>query len=128
MGKQKAMVVIGGLFIIALAIGGILLNMNLHSTMKSMKFIEGRYRGGSFVDYDNSIAVHSADDLGWYKKSTNTWLVKYGKIGLEFTKQQLQDPAILEEIDKIGLDVRGDLEEGDLRWYWCGVELKELVH
>ena len=82
--------------------------------------------GGAFVDYDGSIAVESAEDLGWWKKDGN-WYVMYGKLQLEFTPKQLRDPAHLEMIGRIGLDIRGDLEEGDLRFFWLGTELEEWV-
>ena len=37
--------------IVIVSIGAVLINYNLHSTMKTMQFIEGRSRpGGTFVD------------------------------------------------------------------------------
>lgn len=55
------------------------------------------------------------------------WYVMYGKLQLEFTPKQLQDRAFLEQVSRIGLDIRGDLEEGDLRFYWFDTELEEWV-
>lgn len=51
----------------------------------------------------------------------------YGKLQLEFTPKQLEDQAFLEQVGRIGLDIRGDLEEGNLRFYWYGTELEEWV-
>ena len=124
--KQKMLVIFGAMFLIGFVVVGVLINSNLHSTMRTMQFIEGRYKHGKFIDYDNSIAVESADDLGWFRKKGN-WYVRYGKLELEFTKSQLKDENILKMLPKIGLDVRGNLEEGDLKWYWEGVELRELA-
>lgn len=77
--------------IVIVSIGAVLINYNLHSTMKTMQFIEGRIRpGGTIVDYDQSICVESAEDLGWWKKGGN-WYVMYGKLQLEFTPKQLED-------------------------------------
>ena len=113
--------------IVIVSIGAVLINYNLHSTMKTMQLIEGRIRpGGTIVDYDQSICVESAEDLGWWKKDGN-WYVMYGKLQLEFTPKQLEDQAFLEQVGRIGLDIRGDLEEGNLRFYWYGTELEEWV-
>ena len=113
--------------IVIVSIGAVLINYNLHITMKTMQFIEGRIRpGGTIVDYDQSICVESAEDLGWWKKDGN-WYVMYGKLQLEFTPKQLEDQAFLEQVGRIGLDIRGDLEEGNLRFYWYGTELEEWV-
>ncbi len=124
--KQKVMVVIGALAICLAALAAIYLNMNLEDTMDTLEFIAGRYRGGSFVDYDHSIDVQSSKDIGYWNKGT-TWYVKYGKLELEFTKQDLQDPEMLKAIAAVGLDVRGNLEENNLRWYWGDEELEEWV-
>lgn len=124
--KQKVLIIIAALAICLVAAGAILMNMNLESTMDTMEFIAGRYRSGSFIDYDHSIDVESAADIGYWNKGT-TWYIKFGKLELEFTKKDLQDPKYLEAIAAIGLDVRGDLETNQLRWYWGGVELKEWV-
>lgn len=124
--KQKVLVIIGALVLILFTVGAILLNMGLEDTMDTMEFISGRLRGGHFVDYDNSIGVESAEDIGYWNKGT-TWYVKFGKLELEFTKQNLQDPEYLKAIDACGLDVKGDLEANELRWYWCGEQLKEWV-
>ena len=51
----------------------------------------------------------------------------YGKLQLEFTPKQLEDQAFLEQVGRIGLDIRGDLEGGNLRFYWYGTELEEWV-
>ena len=92
--------------IVIVSIGAVLINYNLHSTMKTMQFIEGRIRpGGTVVDYDQSICVESAEDLGWWKKDGN-WYVMYGKLQLEFTPKQLEDQAFLEQVGRIGLDIR----------------------
>ena len=113
--------------IVIVSIGAVLINYNLHSAMKTMQFIEGRIRpGGTIVDYDQSICVESAEDLGWWKKDGN-WYVMYGKLQLEFTPKQLEDQKFLEQVGRIGLDIRGDLEEGNLRFYWYGTELEEWV-
>lgn len=113
--------------IVIVSIGAVLINYNLHSTMKTMQFIEGRIRpSGTIVDYDQSICVESAEDLGWWKKDGN-WYVMYGKLQLEFTPKQLEDQKFLEQVGRIGLDIRGDLEEGNLRFYWYGTELEEWV-
>ena len=113
--------------IVIVSIGAVLINYNLHSTMKTMQVSEGRIRpGGTIVDYDQSICVESAEDLGWWKKDGN-WYVMYGKLQLEFTPKQLEDQKFLEQVGRIGLDIRGDLEEGNLRFYWYGTELEEWV-
>lgn len=124
--KQKVLAVISALAIVLVAVVAVYINVNLEDTMDTMEFIAGRYRGGSFVDYDNSIDVESAKDIGYWNKGT-TWYVKFGKLELKFTKQDLQDPAYLEAISAIGLDVRGNLEENNLKWYWGGEELEEWV-
>ena len=124
--QQKAMVIVAALVLCLAAVFAILMNMSLESTMDTMEFIAGRYRSGSFVDYDHSIEVESAKDIGYWNKGT-TWYIKYGKLELEFTKKNLQDPEYLKAIAAIGLDVRGNLEENNLRWYWNGVELEEWV-
>lgn len=82
--------------------------------------------GGTFVDYDHSIDVASADDLGWWEKD-GKWYVMYGKLQLEFTKEQLRDKTFLEQVKCIGLDIRGDLDEGRLRFYWFDTELEQWV-
>ena len=124
--KSKIGIVVAVILIVAVAAGAVLINYNLHSTMKTMQFIEGRLRNGAFVDYDQSICVESAEDLGWWKKDGN-WYVMYGKLQLEFTPDQLKDPNFLAQVGRIGLDIRGDLEEGNLRFYWFDTELEEWV-
>lgn len=125
--KQKVFIFIGALAVILFAAGAIILNLSLDDTMDTMEFIAGRYRGGGiFIDYDNSIGVESIGDIGYWNKGT-TWYVQYGKLELEFTKKELQDKNMLEAIGAIGLDVRGDLEANDLRWYWCDEELERWV-
>lgn len=124
--KGKFGTIIIAIVICALAGGALYLNMNLHSTTKTMAFIEGRMRGSYFVDYDNSIGVESSKDIGWWKKDGN-WYVMYGKLQLEFTKKQLQDQKFLEQVGRIGLDIRGDLEGGNLTFYWNDEELEEWV-
>lgn len=125
--KTKFGIITAVVLIIAVAAGAVLINVNLQSTMKTMQFIEGRMRpGGSFVDYDNSIGVESAEDLGWWYKDGN-WYVMYGKLQLEFTPKQLQDPAFLAQISRIGIDIHGDLHEGNLRFFWMETELEEWV-
>ena len=124
--NQKAMVVMSAIVICALTAGAITMNMNLDDTMDTLEFIAGRYRGGRFIDYDNSIAVESSKDIGYWNEGT-TWYVKYGKLELEFTKKNLQDPEYLKAIAAIGLDVRGNLEENELSWYWREEELEEWV-
>ena len=91
-----------------------------------MQFIEGRLRNGTFIDYDHSIDVESAEDLGWWKKDGN-WYIMYGKLQLEFTPDQLRDPTFLEQVGRIGLDIRGDLDSGNLHFYWFNTELEEWV-
>lgn len=125
--KNKFGIGVAVVLIIAIAAGAILINYNLHSTMKTMRFIESRLRpGGTFVDYDHSIDVASAEDLGWWEDGGN-WYIMYGKLQLEFTPDQLKDPVYLEQIGRIGLDIRGDLDEGNLHFYWFDTELKEWV-
>ncbi len=125
--KQRIMIIIGALAICAAAVFAIYINMNLGSTMDTLEFISSRYRGGGlFVDYDNSIAVESAEDIGYWNEGT-TWYVKFGKLELVFTHEDLQDPEMLKAIAAVGLDVRGKLEDNNLRWYWAGEELKEWV-
>lgn len=125
--KQKVIIVLSAVVICALALGAVLLNMNLEDTMDTLEFIAGRYRGsGIFIDYDNSIGVESIDDIGYWNKGT-TWYVMYGKLELTFTKKDLQDKEMLKAIAAVGLDVRGDLESNQLTWYWCGDKLEEWV-
>lgn len=123
-GKFGVFVTVSLIAIIAGA--ALFLNMNLHSTMKTMAFIEGRMRGSTFVDYDHSINVESSKDIGWWKKDGN-WYIMYGKLQLEFTKKQLQDEEFLAQVGRIGIDIRGDLEAGVLSFYWFGEELEEWV-
>lgn len=127
MAKQKVLIVIAAFVITLLAAAAVLYNMTLNNTMDTMEFIAGRYKGGTmFVDYDNSIGVDEVTDVGyWYKD--NCWYVKYGKLLLEFTKKDLEDANMLSAIGQIGLDVRGNLEENNLRWYFAGEELEEWV-
>lgn len=124
--KNKIMVVLAAVVLCAAAAIAIVVNMKLEDTMDTMEFIAGRYRGGVFIDYDHSINVESAKDIGYWNKGT-TWYVKFGKLQLKFTKENLKDPAYLEAIAAIGLDVRGNLEDNNLRWYWCGEQLEEWV-
>ena len=125
--KTKLGIIVAVILLTVTAVVAVVVNYNLHSTMETMKFIEGRLRpGGAFVDYDQSICVESAEDLGWWEKGGN-WYVMYGKLQLEFTPEQLKDPVVLEQIGRIGLDIRGDLDEGNLRFYWFGTQLEEWV-
>lgn len=124
--KNKFGIIVSVILIVVIAASAVLINYNLHSTMRTMKFIEGRLRNGTFVDYDQSICVESAEDLGWWKKDGN-WYVMYGKLQLEFTPKQLQDRTFLEQVSRIGLDIRGNLEDGDLHFYWFDTELEEWV-
>lgn len=125
--KQKVMVAVGALVVTLGFAAAVLYNVSLGGTMDTMEFIAGRYKGGGrFVDYDNSIAVESHEDIGYWNKGT-TWYIKYGKLQLEFTEKDLRDPNMLEGIAAIGLDVRGNLEENQLTWYWCGEKLEEWV-
>jgi hypothetical protein len=112
-----------------LAFGGFVIygNYGIQDTTAIMDFIESRLRGsGTFADYDGSIGIESAEDLGWWKKGEN-WYVMYGKLQLKFTPERLQDQEFLKKIGSIGLDIRGDLEEGKLSFYWFGTKLKEWV-
>lgn len=124
--KNKFGIVIAVVLIVSVSAAAIIINYNLHSTMKTMAFIESRLRNGAFVDYDQSICVESVKDLGWWKKDGN-WYVMYGKLQLEFTPKQLRDQTFLAQVGRIGLDIRGDLEEGVLHFYWFGEELEEWV-
>lgn len=124
--KTKFSIIVATVLILVIAIGAVLVNYNLHSTMNTMQFIESRLRNGVFIDYDHSIDVESAEDLGWWKKGGN-WYVMYGKLQLEFTPKQLQDKEFLAQVARIGLDIRGQLDEGNLHFYWFGTELEEWV-
>ena len=124
--KTKFGIISTVVIVIAVAVGAVLINYNLHSTFKTMQFIEGRLRNGTFIDYDHSIDVESAEDLGWWKKDGN-WYIMYGKLQLEFTPDQLRDPTFLEQVGRIGLDIRGDLDSGNLHFYWFNTELEEWV-
>lgn len=125
--KQKILVVVGAFVIFIGFAAAILWNLSLQDTMDTIEFIAGRYKGsGVYVDYDNSIAVKSAKDIGYWNKGTD-WYVKYGKLELKFTKQNLQDPEYLKGIKAIGLDVRGSLEDNSLTWWYEGTQLEEWV-
>lgn len=125
--KQKVFVFIGAIVICVAATLAVVLNLSLEDTMDTMEFIAGRYKGGTlFVDYDNSIGVESASDVGYWQKGNN-WYIKYGKLELEFTPKDLADEKMLEAIGQIGLDVRGNLETNELTWYFAGVKLEEWV-
>lgn len=125
--KSKFGIIVAVVLTVAIASGALILNANLHSTMRTMQFIEGRMRpGGAFIDYDHSIDVETAEDIGWWYKHGN-WYIMYGKLQLEFTPEQLRDPKYLEQIGRIGLDIRGSLDEKDLRFFWLGTELEEWV-
>lgn len=124
--KQKVMIVISALAIVLCASIAIYINMNLSTTMDTLEFIAGRYRGGTFIDHDHSIEVDGPEDIGYWNKGT-TWYVKFGKLELEFTKKDLQDPEMKEAIAAVGLDVKGNLENNDLRWFWGDEELERWV-
>lgn len=126
MTKQRLLIILSAVFIIAVAVIAVVINMNLHSTMRTMKFIEGRYRGSYFVDHDQTICVESSKDIGWYRRGTS-WCIKFGKLELEFTKNMLRDQKVLHQLKCIGMDVRGNLEENDLRWYWQNEQIEEWV-
>ena len=55
--KTKFGIIATVVIVIAVAVGAVLINYNLHSTFKTMQFIEGRLRNGTFIDYDHSIDV-----------------------------------------------------------------------
>lgn len=124
---QKVMVIVGALVICLVAVIGIYINLNLDSTLDTLKFIKERYRGGGvFVDYDHSIEVNSIADIGYYKKKGD-WYVIYGKMELKFTLDNIQDPVYQAAIKAVDLDVKGSIEDNELVWYWCGQELAQWV-
>ena len=124
--KQKLLIILSAMAIVTIAVVAVLINQNLHSTMRTMQFIEGRWRGGYFVDHDQSICVETVKDIGWYRRGVD-WSIKFGKLELKFTKRMLKDPNVLLQMKKIGMDVRGDLEKEDLRWYWNNQQIEEWV-
>lgn len=124
--NSKAGIIVSLFLLFTVSVAAVVVNTNLHSTEKTMLFIEERLRNGSFIDYDQSICVESAEDIGWWKKGNN-WYIMYGKLQLEFTPKQLRDPDFLALVGRIGLDIRGDLDAGDLRFYWYDTELAEWV-
>jgi hypothetical protein len=120
-------IVLTAVIIVVLVGAGIYLNMNLKTTDDTLVFIESRMRGGGeFLDYDNAIGVSSIEDIGWWKKD-GKWYILFGKLELEFTPKNLQDKEFLAKVKKIGIDIRGNLEEGDLTFYWLGNKLEEWV-
>ena len=125
--KQKLLTVLSALVLVLAAGLAVYINSSLDDTMSTINFIAGRYKGsGVFVDYDNSIGVKTADDIGyWYKKGN--WYIKYGKLQLEFTPKMLEDPEYIKGIAAIGLDARGSISDGSLRWFWCDEELEVWV-
>lgn len=126
MTKNKLLIILSAVVICACVVGAILVNMSLHNVLETMKFIEGRYRGGRFVDYDNSIGVESADDIGyWYKDGK--YVVKYGKLELAFSEKNLRDPVYQQACKNIGLEAKGNLEEHKVVWYFQGQRLEEWV-
>lgn len=125
--KQKIAIIFGALLIIGIGVGAIWFNMSLSTNLETLNFIANRYRGGGvFIDYDESIGVTSSKDIGYWRKGDN-WNLQYGKLGIELTHKDLQNKEILTALANCGIDVRGNLDENDLRWYWCGEELEEWV-
>jgi len=125
--KMKISIIVSAIVITVITGVAVYINAGLHSTRDTMEFIASRKRpDGSFLDYDHSIDVYSADDLGWYKDGDN-WYVLYGKLQLEFTPEQLADESFMKLVNSIDLDVKGNIEEGTLRFYWRGEKLDECV-
>lgn len=110
-----------------LLVGGIYFVRESNHTVELMDTIADRTKSpGEYMDYDGLIGVETVDDLGWWKDGSN-WHIAYGNLELVFTPTNLQDEDFLRQVGAIGLDVWGDLEGGDLTFYWYGEELAELV-
>ena len=123
---KKADIIITALLIVVVAGFAVYLNSNLGTTYETMELIQSRYKGGRFVDYDRTICVESPEDLGWWKERED-WYVQYGKLCLKFTPKDLKDPKFMTMVNAIGLEIKGDVDEGHLRFFWQETELKELV-
>lgn len=126
MARNRFIVIISLIVIVVVAGGAVIVNSQLHNTMRTMQFIESRMRGDTFLDYDQSICVYSPEDVGWFKKGDN-WYIQFGKLRLEFTPEDLRDPEFMAQVGRIKLDIRGNLEEGNLKFYWLDTELSEWV-
>lgn len=124
--RSKFVVIIPAILIVVVAAAAFTLSSHLNTTVNTMQFIESRLRGGKIIDYDQSIAVDSVEDIGWWKKD-DVWYIMYGKLQLELPTKKLKDKLFLEKLGRIGIDIRGNLEEGRLRFYWFGAEVKEWV-
>ena len=124
--RSRFAIIITAIVIVPLAGGAIYLNANLHNTKETMAFIESRIGPTGFVDWDQTICVESIDDIGWFKKKDN-WYIQFGKLRLEFSPRNLRDKDFLAQAQRIGIDVRGNLEEENLRFYWHDEEIQEWV-
>lgn len=123
---KKADIILSAVILSAVVLFAVYLTSSLDSTYETMELIHSRYKGGRFVDYDRTICVETADDIGWWKEGDN-WIVQYGKLGLKFTPKDLKDPKFLAMVKSIGIEIYGNVDGGNLRFYWQEVELKELV-
>lgn len=104
-----------------------LMNVDKSTTVHSMEEIKSRVLGnGTFLDYDKEIGVTSVKDIGWWKVR-GAWHVQYGNLELQFTPKQLKDKNVLKLAEDIGLDIRGNLDKGNLTFYWYNQKVEECV-
>lgn len=103
------------------------LNLGKSTTVESMKMIKSRVKGnGTFLDYDKTINVESVKDLGWWK-AHGDWHIQYGSLELQLTPAQLKDKSILWLAKDIGLEIYGNVDEGNLRFYWYDQKIAECI-
>lgn len=77
-----------------------------------------------FIDYDTSIGVYSADDLG-YVVNSNSISLHYGKKVIDIKKKSLSDPEFIADMKSIGIEFW--YHEDEMKITYWGEEIEEWV-
>jgi len=99
-------------------------NRNVQSTavIEEIKILQRA--PNKFIDYDTSIGVSSADDLGYVVNDSSISL-HYGKKVIDIKKKSLKDPEFMADLKSIGIEFW--YHDEDMKITYWGEEIEEWV-
>ena len=95
-------------------------NMQPTSVVDELKYMQ--VSPNHFIDVDDSIAVHSAEDVSYSVKEKEIY-VYYGKKTIQIKKSSLTDKEFMQKLKDIGIEVW--LHEDDIKVTYWGEDLVE---